>query len=113
MLRFAVFGPVRVCDTLVMTSFHVDSAALDSASTAIGSTIDRLTSDVATLSSQLRTLDGSWSGPAALAFVDLMSEWTTASGRVTDSLTSIGAALRQIHAHYVDTEAANVRMLGR
>lgn len=95
-----------------MTHFHVDPAALDSASIHISSTIDRLTSDIATMGGQLRELDGSWSGPAAVAFADLLAEWTVASARVTESLNSIGTALRQIHAHYLETEAANVRLLG-
>ena len=95
-----------------MTHFHVDASALDGASVQIGATIDRLTSDISTLSGQLRTLDGSWSGPAALAFAELMNEWTVASSRLTESLTGIGTALRQIHAHYLETEATNVRLLG-
>lgn len=94
-----------------MTHFHVDAAALDSATIHINSTIDRLTSDIATLGGQLRSLDGSWSGPAALAFSELIAEWTTASGRVTESLNSIGVALRQIQTHYLETEATNVRLL--
>ena len=95
-----------------MTHFHVDSIALDSATVQIGATIDRITSDVATMSGQLRSLDGSWTGPAALAFAELMNEWTVASSRLTESLTGIGDALRQIHTHYLETEATNVRLLG-
>jgi WXG100 family type VII secretion target len=95
-----------------MTNFHVDSSALDSATVQIGSTIDRLTADVATMGAQLRALEGAWSGPAALAFTHLMNEWTTASLRLTESLSAIGTALRQIHTHYLDTEATNVRLLG-
>ncbi len=95
-----------------MTNFHVDAAALDSATVHINSTIDRITSDVSTMSGQLRSLDGSWTGPAALAFADLMSEWTVSSNRLTESLTVIGTALRQIQTHYVETEATNVRLLG-
>lgn len=95
-----------------MTHFHVDSVALDGATVQIGSTIDRITSDIATMNGQLRALDGSWTGPAALAFADLMNEWTVASVRLTESLTAIGTALRQIHSHYLETEATNVRLLG-
>jgi early secretory antigenic target protein ESAT-6 len=95
-----------------MTQFHVDSVALDSATVHIGATIDRITSDIATMSGQLRSLDGSWTGPAALAFSELMNEWTVASSRLTESLAGIGAALRHIHTHYLETEAMNVRLLG-
>lgn len=94
-----------------MTNFHVDSSALDSATVQISSTIDRLTADIATMGAQLRALEGSWSGPAALAFAQLMNDWTGASLRLTESLDAIGTALRQIHTHYLETEATNVRLL--
>lgn len=96
-----------------MTSFHVDTTALENASSHIGATIDRLHGEVTTLSAQLRALDGSWSGPAAIAFADVVGEWTLASTRLTEALDGIGSALRQIHSHYVDTEMANLAMFGR
>lgn len=96
-----------------MTNFHVDATALDDAVTHITRTIDALQSDISSLSAQLRTLDGSWSGPAAMAFAGVVDEWTVSSGRTTDALGTIGAALRQIHASYLDTEESNVRLLGR
>lgn len=96
-----------------MTSFHVDVPALDAASNAIATTIDSLHSEMARLSAQLRTLDGAWSGPAATAFSAVVDEWSRASVRVTEALGSIGNALTAIHAHYLDTETANVRLLGK
>lgn len=95
-----------------MTHFHVDASALDAASTHIGSTIDRITADVATMNGQLRALDSAWSGPAAMAFAELIGEWAVSSTRLTESLNSIAAALRHIQAHYIETEATNVRILG-
>jgi WXG100 family type VII secretion target len=96
-----------------MTSFHVDTDALEQASIHIGATIDRLHTEVSTLASQLRGLDGSWSGPAAIAFADVVSEWTVTSVRLTEALNGIGAALRQIRTHYADTEITNAAMFGR
>jgi len=96
-----------------MTSFHVDTAALESASIHIGATIERLHTDVTTLSAQLRVLDGSWSGPAAIAFSEVVAEWASTSTRLTEALNGIGSTLRQIHTHYADTELANTAMLGR
>lgn len=96
-----------------MTTFHVDASVLDDSVAHITRTIDSLTADIAGLSAQLRTLDASWSGPAALAFATVIDDWTASSGRTTETLTSIGAALRQIHASYIDTEETNVRLLGR
>lgn len=96
-----------------MTSFHVDPSALDAAASHITRTIDSLQSDIVSLTAQLRGLDGTWSGPAALAFAGVVDEWTTNSTRVAESLSDIGNALRSIQAHYLDTEQANLRLLGR
>lgn len=96
-----------------MTSFQVDPHALDDAAAHISRTMDSVQSDITSLTSQLRALDGSWTGPAAVAFAGLVDEWTTASNRVADSLGAIGTALRTIQAHYLDTEESNVRLLGR
>ncbi len=102
-----------LADARAMTSFHVDASALDGAAAHIARTIDSLHTDIASLTAQLRGLDGSWSGPAALAFAGVVTEWTTASDRVTESLSAIGTALRNIHALYVEAEETNVRLLGR
>lgn len=96
-----------------MTTFHVDANELEIASGHITRTIESLHSDIATLTTQLRGLDGSWSGPAALAFSTIVDEWTHSSVRMTETLDAMGTALRQVHAHYLETEAANVRLLGR
>jgi WXG100 family type VII secretion target len=96
-----------------MTSFHVDAGALEAAATHITRTIDSLQSDITSLTAQLRGLDGTWSGPAALAFAGVVDEWTTNSTRVAESLSDIGIALRTIQTHYLDTEQANLRLLGR
>ena len=95
-----------------MTSFHVDPHALDSAAHHISRTIESLNSDIMSLTAQLRGLDASWSGPAALAFAGVVDEWTTASNRVAETLSSIGDALRAVQNHYLETEQANVRLLG-
>jgi len=96
-----------------MTSFHVDAHALDGAASHITRTIESIHTDIASLTSQLRGLDSSWSGPAALAFSSVVDEWMSASARVTEALGDIGTALRQIQTHYLETEHANVRILGR
>ncbi len=96
-----------------MTSFHVDAHALDGAVSHITRTIESIHTDIASLTGQLRGLDGSWSGPAALAFAGVVDEWMASSTRVTESLGDIGNALRQIQTHYLETEHTNVRILGR
>lgn len=103
----------RSVDDGRMTSFHVDSTALDDAASQIARTIESLQSDITSLSAQLRGLDGTWSGPAAVAFAGVVDEWTANSTRVAESLGEIGVALRTIQSHYLDTEQANVRILGR
>ena len=96
-----------------MTSFHVDAHELDSAAQHIARTMDAIHADITSLTNQLRSLDGSWGGPAAVAFAGVIDEWGTASTRVTESLADIGTALRAIVTHYLDTEETNVRLLGR
>ena len=96
-----------------MTSFHVDPNALDAAATHITRTIESLHSDIASLTTQLRGLDGTWSGPAAVAFAGVVDEWTNNSTRVAETLGDIGIALRTIQAHYLETEQSNLRILGR
>lgn len=105
--KFLAFHDVR------MTSFHVDATALDDAASHIAQTIESLQSDISRLSTQLRGLDGTWSGPAAVAFAGVVDEWTANSTRVAESLSDIGTALRAIQSHYLDTEQSNVRLLGR
>ncbi len=96
-----------------MTSFHVDSEALTQAAQNIHGTIDRVSADIHTLTSQLSGLDASWSGPAALAFRGLLDEWNIAHLRMDDSLRTIGDTLARIQAHYVETETMNLRLLGQ
>lgn len=96
-----------------MTSFHVDPNALDAAATHITRTIESLHSDITSLTAQLRGLDGTWSGPAALAFAGVVDEWTSNSTRVAETLGDIGIALRTIQTHYLETEQSNLRILGR
>jgi WXG100 family type VII secretion target len=96
-----------------MTSFQVDPGALEVAASRIATTTTQLHDDVAVMTAHLRSLDGVWTGQAAAAFASLYEEWVAASTRVTESLDSIGVALRGIQASYLETEAANVRILGR
>ncbi|MEY5016980.1 MAG: hypothetical protein RL431_29 [Actinomycetota bacterium] len=96
-----------------MASFHVDSDALTTASHHIHGTIDRIGADVHALTAQLAALDASWSGPAATAFRTLLDDWNAAHLRMDESLRAIGDALTRIHAHYVETETTNLRLLGQ
>ena len=52
-----------------MTRYSVDAEAVLSAANHAQATIVRLQSEVQTLNAQLGALGGSWSGPAATAFL--------------------------------------------
>lgn len=50
-----------------MTHYTVDSDAVDSAAAAITATVGRLQTEVSSLHGQLETLQGVWTGSAAVA----------------------------------------------
>lgn len=93
-----------------MTSYRVDSEAVLGAHGAIHNTMSRIEAEAASLKSQLINLQGSWTGPAAMAFQSIVGEWTATQQRVEQSLASIGQALGQAGRQYAEVELANARM---
>lgn len=93
-----------------MTRYTVDSDAVDSAAAAITATVSRLQSEVASLHGQLETLQGVWTGAAAVAFQGVVQQWRTTQTSVEQVLASIDRALRAAGQQYVETELANARL---
>ncbi len=93
-----------------MTSYRVDSEAVLGAHSAIHTTMSRIEAEAANLKTQLLNLQGSWTGPAAMAFQGIVSEWTATQQRVEQNLASIGHALGQAGRQYAEVELANARM---
>jgi WXG100 family type VII secretion target len=93
-----------------MTVIKIDSDAVSSAATAVTGNIARLQSEVATLHSQLTALQGSWAGPASLAFQNVVSQWHRTQQQVERDLTAITTALSAAARHYAEIETATLRM---
>ena len=96
-----------------MTRYQVDSEAVFTASGAVRGTIARIQSEVQAMHGQLSSLQGSWSGDAALAFQTVVADWNAPQLRVEESLNSINLALGQAGQQYADIESANARLFIR
>lgn len=93
-----------------MTRYSVDAEAVLNAANHARSTIARIHSDVQTLNSQLGALGGTWSGPAATAFLGVHETWRSTQSTVEANLQALTHALSQAGAHYRDMEVANQRL---
>ena len=93
-----------------MTLIKIDSEAVTSAATAVNANIARLQAEVASLHSQLTSLQTSWAGPASIAFQNVVGQWHRTQQQVERDLTAITHALGQAARHYAELEAATLRM---
>lgn len=93
-----------------MPYFQVDSERVLAANATISQSISRLNSEVATLHSQLASLQDSWQGTAANSFQELMLRWKQSSDQLEQNLSQIGQALALAAQQYSDAEAANQRL---
>jgi early secretory antigenic target protein ESAT-6 len=93
-----------------MSQYQVDSEAVSAGASSIRSTIDRIQADVAAMHGQLTSLEGSWSGQAAVAFQAVVADWRSTQSRVEESLASITQALALAAQTYADVELQNTRM---
>jgi early secretory antigenic target protein ESAT-6 len=93
-----------------MTRYQVDSDEVLGASAALRGSISRIQGEVAALHGQLVNLQSSWSGPAAVAFQSLATDWRATQQRVEENLAAITQALAHAGQQYADIEATNARM---
>ncbi|GAA1808783.1 WXG100 family type VII secretion target [Nesterenkonia flava] len=96
-----------------MAIFQIDTADLLAKSQSVEATLGRLQSDVNLMESQLRQLQGTWKGSAALAFQDVLTQWRATQAQVEQSLANVRQAMTVASTQYEDTELANTRMFGR
>jgi len=87
-----------------MTVFTVDTDAVHAAHSATRATIERLQSESATLMSQLRQLQSTWSGTASNAFQNCAEQWQGAQVHVEQVLESIGTSLGSVATQYADAD---------
>lgn len=93
-----------------MTQFHVDAEVMMTSTTTLQSTVAQMQSLMATMQGQLSQLSQSWTGAAAVAFQDLVSEWHGTQRMVEGNLEEISVALSMAQEHYAEVESANARM---
>jgi early secretory antigenic target protein ESAT-6 len=96
-----------------MSQFQVDSDALLGATSALTGTVSQMQSLMGSLNGQLHNLAQSWTGGAALAFHDLVTEWQATQRMVESNLDEISVALASAHDHYAEVEAANLALFNR
>jgi len=96
-----------------MSRYQVDSEAVLTTTGAARGSIDRIQSEVTGLHNQLTSLQDSWSGPAAIAFQGVVSEWHGLEQQLNQGLANLGRALAAAGQQYADTEEANARLFAR
>ena len=105
--------PATSIERFLMTSYHVDSDAVMTATTNIRSTIGRLQGEVSGLMGQLSGLDGSWTGQAATAFHGAVADWRGTQQRIEENLAALNQALAMAGQQYAEIEQANLRLFAR
>ncbi|MFM6974457.1 MAG: WXG100 family type VII secretion target [Agromyces sp.] len=96
-----------------MSAFQVDAEQVLQTAHAAAATASRISADTAGLLAQLTGLSASWSGAAAGAFHDTLTQWRATQQVVEHSLAAIQQALAAAATQYVDVEQANLRLFAR
>jgi len=96
-----------------MTRYQVDSDEVLGTSSAVRASIGRIQAEVGALHGQLVSLQGSWTGQAAVAFQTVAANWHSTELRVTEDLGAINQALALAGQQYAEAEATNARMFAR
>ena len=96
-----------------MTTYHVDSEHVRTATIGIQGSIGRVQSEVASLVGQLTALQSSWSGQASTAFQAAVADWKATQAHVEEHLATLGHALGQAASQYAETEQVNARLFLR
>ena len=93
-----------------MTWFEVDGGEVARASAAARQCADELAAEVETMMRHLVELRGSWQGPAAAAFHEVVDRWRLTEEQVHGALAQIQAALTLAGRGYDEAEASARRM---
>ncbi|WP_146340809.1 MULTISPECIES: WXG100 family type VII secretion target [Nesterenkonia] len=96
-----------------MAVFQIDTSDLLAKSQNVEATLGRIQSDVNMMEGQLRQLQETWKGSAAVAFQDVLTQWRSTQAQVEQSLASVRQAMASASSHYEETESANTRIFGR
>lgn len=93
-----------------MAVFRVDSDAVAQSAVQAQASIARLQAEIATLQGNLHNVQASWSGAAADAFQNIVTQWLGTQRRVEDDLSTLTAALSAAARHYAELEHNTMRM---
>jgi early secretory antigenic target protein ESAT-6 len=93
-----------------MTWFEVDSGEVSRASAAARQCADELAVEVEAMMRHLVDLRGSWQGPAAAAFTDVVERWRATQDQVHGALADIQTALTLAVRGYDEAEASARRL---
>jgi 6 kDa early secretory antigenic target len=93
-----------------MTWFEVDGGEVARASAAARQCADELAAEVEEMMRHLVELRGTWQGPAAAAFTEVVDRWRATQEQVHGALGEIQAALMLAGRGYDEAEAFAGRM---
>ncbi|WP_150461950.1 WXG100 family type VII secretion target [Nesterenkonia ebinurensis] len=96
-----------------MAVFQIDTADLMAKSGTVEATLSRIQSDVNSMEGQLRQLQETWKGSAAVAFQDVLTQWRATQAQVEQSLQSVRQAMAAASSHYENVENANTQIFAR
>jgi WXG100 family type VII secretion target len=93
-----------------MTRFRADLAGLADLVTRLDAFESRAASLVSDLDSQVRCLEGEWTGSAATAHAAAHREWVDGAARMRVAARALRSAVATAHANYAAAVSANLRM---
>lgn len=93
-----------------MAQFSVDSEAVATAARSTRTSSTAISTEVATMMSNLLTLESSWTGAAAAQFSTLAAQWRGTQATVEANLDAIALALDNAARQYSDTESSAQRL---
>lgn len=96
-----------------MAIFQIDTGDLMAKSGTVEATLSRIQSDVNSMEGQLRQLQETWKGSAAVAFQGVLTQWRATQVQVEQSLQSVRQAMAAASTHYEEVESANTRIFAR
>jgi WXG100 family type VII secretion target len=89
-----------------MTWFEVDGGEVARASAAARQCADTVAAEVEEMMRRLCELRGSWQGPAAAAFTEVVDRWRATEQQVHGALSQIQAALSLAGRGYDEAESS-------
>ncbi|MDR0432791.1 MAG: WXG100 family type VII secretion target [Bifidobacteriaceae bacterium] len=87
-----------------MATYQVNAEMIATASSGVHKSMATISTEVASLMSQLTSLQSSWTGAASNAFTGVATQWQATQKHVEEALASINAALASAGQTYTQAE---------